>query len=115
MSRNDPIRVYEGSDPMIQYELSAEAGGPFDLSDFTSISWFVRESTIGPLPEEPNRSTEPVPGGIELTDAPGGKCSVQVRATDLGEPGNKWCYLIGISAEGLVTPLSFRPMKVLGT
>lgn len=110
-----PIKVYEGTDPRIDYKLEDELGEPFDLTPFTSIEWYVRDSTTGDMPAEPSRSTEAVPGGVTITDAAGGECQVQATKLDVGQPGNKWCFLVGVNAGGLTTMLSFRPLKVQGT
>ena len=110
-----PIKVYEGTDPLIEYKLEDDLGAPFSLTDFASIEWYVRDSTTGDMPAEPNRSTEAAPGGITITDVDGGECQVQATKLDVGQPGNKWCFLIGVNAGGLTTMLSFRPLKVQGT
>lgn len=110
-----PVKVYENTDPLIEYKLVNEVGAPFSLLPFTAIEWYVRESTVGDMPTDPNRSTEAAPGGIVITDAEGGECQVQATKADIGAPANKWCFLIGVQESGLTTMLSFRSLKVQGT
>lgn len=111
---SDPIKVFENTDPLIKYKLTDELGEPFDLTPYAHLDWYVRDTTVGDLPDSPNRSSLAVPGGITVTSAANGECSVQARSEDLGSPDNKWCFLVGVTAAELVTMLSFRQLKVQG-
>lgn len=109
MTDDDTFEVYEQTDPLIRYTIT-EAGGPHNLAAYDSLEWHVRDSTTGD-PVAPKRTTTANPGGIVVTNALGGKCEVQARSADLGAPGRKRTYLIGIKG-GLRTPLSFKYMVV---
>lgn len=111
---DEEIEVYERTDPLIRYTITEEVDGveqAHNLGQYASLEWYVRDTTVG---EDlvPNRTSTADPGGITITVAAQGKCQVQARAADIGTPGRKKCYLLGVTADGLRTPLSFRQLKV---